>query len=169
MFPIKAKEDLPVTQIWVHSVAVRGELGPLSVYVSKPYNESDSNNNNATFRFPLQKRHWTRIYQGTHAPSRREYQWLDFSNQPVVLQPGQVRALYIHSTLEGDEAIVYDNAAHVVRHPWQAAAAAGWNRRTGRPTNTPQPRYQDAFVSIWPGKAHLSPQPFGQTPIWGWG
>ena len=168
MFPIKAKEDLPISQILLHSVAVRGQLGPLTVWVSKP-NITPSTTTTAAndppnrkhYRFPLQKRYWTKIYQRTHAPSRHAYTWLDFSHQPVVLYPGQVRALYIHSTLDSDEAIVYDNAQ--VR-PWHYASAASAARRI-----QPQARYQDGFVSLWPGKAHLSPEPFGQTPIWGWG
>ena len=172
MFPIKAKEDLPVSQILVHSVAVRGQLGPLTVWVSKANITANNNNaaaaaateadnnNRKQYRFPLQKRYWTKIYQRTHAPSRHAYQWLDFSNQPVVLQPGQVRALYIHSTLDSDEAIVYDNAQ---ARPWHYAATAA------RVQQQAQARYQDGFVSVWPGKAHLSPEPFGQTPIWGWG
>ena len=163
MFPIKAKEDVPVSQIVLNGVAVRGQLVPLTVWVSNA-EESDHANNNATatreYRFPLRARHWQKVYEATHAPSRRTYQWLHFSKTtPVILRPGQVRALYIHSTAVGDESIVYDNAN--VR-PWQYGArraAAGGS----------EPRYQDAYIQLLSGKAHLSPRPFGQTPIWGWG
>lgn len=158
MFPIKAKEDLPVTKIFLHSVAVRGQLGPLTVWVTKPHIRPNEDENARNYRFPLQSRHWQKIYEHTHEPSMRQYQWLDFSKNPIELEPGQVRALYIHSTALGDEAIVYDNAN--VRPHWQYRAARRQNARMA------QPRYQDAFVSIHTGKAHLSPRPFGQTPIW---
>jgi hypothetical protein len=157
MFPIKAKQDLPVTKIFVHSVAVRGQLGPLTVWVTKPHfrpSEDDARN----YRFPLVPRQWQKIYEHTHKPSMRQYQWLDFSKTPIELEPGQVRVLYIHSTALGDEAIVYDNAS--IRPHWRYRTDRLQNTRT-----TP-PRYQDAFVSIHTGKAHLSPRPFGQTPIW---
>ena len=155
MFPIKAKQDVPVNKIFLHSVAVRGELGPLTVWVSKPHIRPAENTRD--YRFPLQKNHWDKIYEKTHEPSMREYQWLDFSQNPIELEPGQVRAIYIHSTAPGDEAIVYDNAN--IRRQWQYGPP-------GHRGGTTEPRYQDAFVSIHTGKAHLSPRPFGQTPIW---
>jgi hypothetical protein len=109
--------------------------------------------------FPLTARYWTKVYEQVHAPSMRTYRILDFSANPVILAPGQVRALYIHSSLPGDEAIVYDNASHNPR------AFMGGPHAHQRAT----PRYEDAFVQVHSGKAHLSPRPFGQTPIWGWG
>ena len=170
MFPLKAKENVPVSQIVVHSVAVRGQLGPLTVWVTQPEitprttNRNGNNNSGGSkeYHFPLHPRNWIKIYQRVHGPSMREYQWLDFSQNPIIMRPGQVRALYIHSTLQGDEAIVYDNAS-VRPHHWHYGAAT---RRM--PTVSP-PRYTDAFVSLLTGKAHLSPRPFGHTPIWGWG
>ena len=173
MFPIKAKQDVPVSQIVLHSVAVRGHLGPLTVWVTRPdvtprEDQAGGDNANATtnnakeYRFPLQSRHWQKVYQQVHAPSMREYVWLDFSSNPIVLQPGQVRALYIHSTLPSDEAIVYDNSNHRPHH-WH------YHRPGARAGAMTTPRYTDNYISLLTGKAHLSPRPFGQTPIWGWG
>jgi len=77
---------------------------------------------------------------------------LDLSASPIVIQPGKVRVIYVHSSLPGDEAIVYDNTANNI--PWAAPGP---------------PRFEDNFISIHTGKAHLSPIPFNQSPIWGWG
>ena len=60
------------------------------------------------------------------------------------MKPGQVRALYIHSQAQGDQSIVYDDSRHL---------------------GTAGPRHDDAVITIYSGKAHLSPVPFGQTPV----
>lgn len=143
MFPIRAKTVLPVQHIVLKSVAVRGQLGSLTVWVT---NEDEQADANGQFRTRLTPRHWTKVYEQKHAPSQATYQTLEFP-QPIILHPGQIRGMYIHSTLGGDEAIVYDNSD------------------PGRSTS----RYEDRFLSIHSGKAHLSPTAFGQMPIWGWG
>lgn len=150
MFPIQAKEDLPISQLVIRSVAVRGYLGPISVHVSK-----DNNNNGEQARpdptlLDYQYRgsaHWTKVYEQIHEPSRRAYKSLVL-DLPIVLRPGQTRILYIHSTAPHDRAIVYDNSQF---------------------TAVSRARYDDAFLQIHTGLAHLSPTVFGQTPIWGWG
>jgi hypothetical protein len=150
MFPIKCKKILPIEHLIIKSVAVRGELGPLTVWVSNNSETETTINNNdgiarpphGDYAFRLSARHWTKIYEQTHLPSRRVYKVLTFDT-PIVLLPGQVRALYIHSQLQGDQSIVYDNSSH----PHPAA------------------RHDDAMLTIFSGKAHLSPVPFGQTPI----
>ena len=145
MFPIRAKTVLPVQHIVLKSIAVRGQLGSLTVWIT---NEDEHADANGHFRTRLTPRHWTQIYERKHAPSQATYQKLEFA-QPIVLYPGQVRGIYIHSTRGGDDAIVYDDS----------------DPRVGRHV----PRYEDQFLSIHSGKAHLSPTAFGQMPIWGWG
>jgi hypothetical protein len=142
MFPIKAKQLLPVEYVVIRSVAVRGMLGPMTVWVSN----ENIQPNGTSYQFPLRSRAWTKIYDKEHAPSFREYKAFQLET-PIILRPGQVRAIYIHSTLQNDDAIVYDNS------------------RSGANA----PRHQDAMVAVYPGKAHLSFEPFGTTPIWGWG
>jgi hypothetical protein len=137
MFPIRVKEYLPVEHILLHSISVRGRLGNLTVHVS---NETADGNNNTT-EIPLRANCWTQLYQGKHKMVRTGYAKLEFP-QPLLLKPGQVRLLYVHSTHDGDESIVYDNS-----------------------NGTGQPRYQDDFITIYSGKAHLSPEPFGQSPV----
>ena len=138
MFPVKCKELLPLDHVMIHSVAVRGRLGPLTVWVSKEEQSTQPRG------FRMNPRFWEKIYERTHGPSFREYVRLDLRANPIKLMPGQTRAIYIHSTLPGDEAIVYDNRK---------------DRRT----------YDDALVSILTGRAHVSTTPFGSNPIWGWG
>lgn len=91
----------------------------------------------------MSKKHWTKIYEKTHSPSFASYAELDFSSNPIILKPGAVRGVYVHSTRRGDEAIVYDNRV---------------KRRT----------HDDSFVTVLPGRAHVSERVFGSVPIWGW-
>ena len=209
MFPIKAKRSLPIHQIVINSISVRGRLGPLTVWVTKdeeayrdeekkrlaieeaaaaaaasaaaaaaaasasssspsssPTPKKSRDNLRARLsrssskkstepsstravqpirgEISMKKKHWIKIYEREHAPSFRDYTELDLSATPIVLTPGQVRGVYIHSTLPGDEAIVYDNKHKMLTH-------------------------DDGFITILPGRAHVSERPFGRMPIWGWG
>lgn len=173
MFPVKAKAILPVEKIIIHSVSVRGELGNLTVWVSNDDNISTNANgngdNNNLYTFRLHQRRWTKLYEKHHKPSRRKYDTLDLSANPIILHPGQVRAIYIHSTLPGDTAIVYDDTDYRLH--------GGYHRRNVRPTTGPGAganrsstvRYEDSCIAVFSGKAHLSNKAFGQTPVWGWG
>jgi hypothetical protein len=137
MFPVKCKDHLPVDHIVIDSIAVEGHLGPLTVWVSI----EEHRENRLEFR--MNPRFWTKIYEKVHKPSCESFQTLDLSEDPILMKPGQIRAIYIHSSRPGDEAIEYDD------------------NRNHRYT------YDDAFVSILPGRAHLSDVPFGTTPIRG--
>lgn len=167
MFPIRAKNILPIEKIIIQSVAVRGQLGNISIWISNAVSKSSNhtsrgviNNSNHqnmnTSLFRLSPKYWTKVYEQEHKPSRRVYKHMDLttSTEPVVLLPGEVRILYIHSTLESDAAIVYDNTQ---TNPF------------GGPMNASSIRYEDDKIAIHTGKAHLSFVPFGQEPIWGWG
>jgi len=186
MFPIECREVLPVNNIVITSVSVRGRLGPLTVWVSKEdrweetelcastwETKSEGQQKRRSQRQHCQQhrrltrqqskqqrsseekgiircdpRQWTKIYEKLHPPSFRSFVDLDLSSDPIVMHPGQVRGIYIHSTLPGDQAIVYDNHYGLM------------NR-----SDTPQ----DDFVRIRTALAHVSETPFGSTPIWGWG
>lgn len=148
MFPVKCKDLLPLDHLVIKSVAVRGQLGPLTVWVSN--NDAQGQNNNdsnaMTQRVRLNPRFWTKLYDRTHRPSQRVYQDLVLDS-PIRLLPGQTRVIYIHSTSPGDEAIVYDNSEY------------GMSSK----------RYEDDKLAILTGRAHVSNDVFGQEPIWGWG
>ena len=140
MFPVKCKDLLPLDHIVITSVAVRGKLGPLTVWVSN----SEASNH----QFLMNQRHWTKVYERTHPPSRHVL--VPLSIAPIVLYPGQTKAIYIHSSLPGDEAIVYDNQ----------------RRRQSSANSTTT---TDLFAKVLTGRAHVSNEVFGSTPIWGWG
>lgn len=176
MFPIKCKNILPIDHIVINSISVRGRLGPLTVWVTKDplsedavpshLDEGGSSEQTSSLEAPprrsprwatarpstvsksrsfsMKQRHWNKIYEKTHTPSFREYRELDLSSNVIILKPGQVRAVYIHSTLPGDEALVYDNKQKSKTH-------------------------DDGFITILPGRAHVSTDAFGTSPIWGWG
>ncbi|KAL3918903.1 MAG: hypothetical protein SGILL_004023, partial [Bacillariaceae sp.] len=94
----------------------------------------------------LHPRAWNKLFDRTVKASFREYQELVLDT-PIRLKPGESRVLYIHSTLPGDEAIVYDNAYY-----------GATNRR-----------FEDDKLAILTGRAHVSTECFGTEPIWGWG
>jgi hypothetical protein len=117
----------------------------------------------------MSKKHWTKIYERTHPPRYVGYTELDLSSNSVVMRPGQVKGICeygcqfyiayakissshhslsvmekdIHSTRRGDEAIVYDNKEKTKTH-------------------------DDGFITVLPGRAHVSERVFGSVPIWGW-
>jgi len=198
MFPIKAKRSLPIHQIVINSLSIRGRLGPITVWVTKseeayrdeerkrlaieqaaaasssaaaaaaaassatdvtssPVAKKSKYNLRARFsrkssksshqqqpavrpiqgQISMRRRDWVKIYEQEHRPSFREYAKLDLSANPIVLKPGEVRGVYIHSTLEGDEAIVYDNKHQRMTH-------------------------DDPFIQVLTGRAHVSEKPFGK-------
>lgn len=182
MFPIKCKDDLPVDHILIKSISVRGQLGPLTVWVTKDPTTQETPDLSSTLlslskactmkskkvnkakreekirqhgilmlkenRLIAHPSQWTKIYEKTHAPSFRTYQRLDLSDNPIILKPGEIRGVYVHSSRPGDESIVYDN----------------YGRAQDR-DDTPE----DNFVAILPALAHVSEEPFGTVTIWGWG
>jgi len=179
MFPIKCKDLLPVQHLAIRSIAVRGQLGPMTVWVSKEekdkprspranHNTTTTTTNGqastttavtATSVFRLTPSHWDKVYEAVHEPSQDVYQTFVLDT-PILLKPGQIRAIYIHSTLPGDQAIVYDNASFYLPrrglHPFAGGAPGG------RAADARTPRYDDSMLSIFTGRAHVSNRPFGQ-------
>lgn len=149
MFPVKCKDLLPLDHLLIKSVAVRGRLGPLTVWVSNRDQhqlQQGEGERPPHFRIRLDPAYWTKLYDKRHGPSRYEYKELVLDT-PIRLVPGETRVIYIHSTLPGDQAIVYDNSY------------LGQNVK----------RYEDDKLAIMTGRAHVSNDVFGQEPIWGWG
>jgi len=85
---------------------------------------------------------WTQIYSNVCPPSNKKLYTLDLSNTPIVIRAGQVRGIYIHSTLPSDKAIVYDKYSQ-------------YNNRSF-----------DSNIRILPAMAHLSNSPFSYAPLW---
>ena len=152
MFPIRCKKVLPVDHIVISSISVRGALGPLTVWVSKgttnftrncPAAYSNNARNLSAGLVEMKRMYWNKIYEKDHKPSFTQYCELKLRS-PIVLKPGQVKAIYVHSTRDGDQAIVYDNKQKDLT-------------------------YDDEFISMYAGRSHVSERPFGTIPIWGWG
>jgi hypothetical protein len=84
---------------------VRGRLGPLKVYVTPGTHRNKNEDADA----------WREVYAGEHACSFGALVELALA-EPVVLAPGGSCGLYVHSSLRGDEALVYDNQRAVATH-----------------------------------------------------
>lgn len=88
------------------------------------------------------RRSWTLCHESTREPSWRQTAELRLT-PPAALEPDTLYGFYVHCAEVGDDGIVYDNQRAEVVH-------------------------EDAFVDIFPGLAHLSPEPFsGRGPWWG--
>jgi len=169
MFPVQCEDVLPVECMLVTSISIRGQLGPITVWVSNDDND-ETNENQFTLKNPIEtalpknntcvvnkkrektmitatQSHWTKIFSKTLPPSFRTYQELDLSENPIYLDPGQVRGVYIHSSLSGDQSIVYDNYMPNVK------------------AEIPE----DLFLRLGPAMAHLSKTPFANLTNWGYG
>ena len=123
MFDLIVKELLPVQYLEVDKIWVRGGLGDLTVWMIEGSHKENFD----------KKDLWTQIYQGRHAPTR-ELVPLVLKN-PLCLPVGQQIGLYIHSTRQDDQAIVYDNERSSLSH-------------------------EDNYIAITSGCAHISPRPF---------
>lgn len=138
MFNCCCDTDLPAKYMEIQILHVRGDLGPMTVWMTSDTYE----------RKREDESQWKKVYQGNHEPSPRprrgqpvQYTALKL-NEPVRLRPGESCGLYVHSALPGDEGIVYDNGkGHVT--------------------------YQDRVLKLLPGCAHLSNRPFGTRGFWG--
>ena len=85
---------------------------------------------------------WTR-----HFSRHVNASWRDFTSlklePPLILLPGKTYGLYVHSADQGDDGVVYDNQRDEICH-------------------------EDEYIRVFPGLAHLSPDPFGADGPW-WG
>jgi hypothetical protein len=134
MFSIRSKTSLPVDFIEVTALWVRGRLGPLTVWTT-----------GGDFRergVHEQKEKWELLHNCEHSPSFQQLQELQF-DQPLRIRPDDQQSLYVHSQLQSDEGVVYDNQRSAIT-------------------------LEDEFLQVLPGIAHLSAIPF--SPVaWGWG
>mmetsp|Transcript_58352 Transcript_58352/g.139115 ORF Transcript_58352/g.139115 Transcript_58352/m.139115 type:complete len:305 (+) Transcript_58352:54-968(+) len=131
MFDVECCDGLPLEFLQIDAISVRGDLGPLTVWTTS-----------STFRGKeISMSEWECIYKREHPPSMRDYVPLNLSS-PIRMKPGERRGIYVHSTLPGDDAIVYDNQRS-------------------------QYTYKDKHLIVYPGLAHLSNRPFGKHGMWG--
>ncbi|EKX43392.1 hypothetical protein GUITHDRAFT_60480, partial [Guillardia theta CCMP2712] len=105
MVNIEACNFLPVDSLYVFSVWVRGDLGPMTVW---------STQNGYQGKEESQK-DWVCHYSKFHEPSVDQFQEMRLQ-EPICLKPGDRFGLYVHSACYGDDQIVYDNQRHHVSH-----------------------------------------------------
>jgi len=98
MFDVHCKDVLPVAFIEITSVAVRGDLGPMTVWVTPE-----------TFHGKSEDEYqWRLVYDGKHAPSPNRLVPLELV-EPVRICRGDSIGVYVHSGLAGDTGLVYDD------------------------------------------------------------
>lgn len=98
MFNIEARKLLPIHFVEIQSVFVRGDLGRMSVYITKSSYEGKLGS-------PEQ---WTRVFGPRDMEPSRDLAELALDT-PLRMAPGMRLGIYIHSESEGDRAIVYDD------------------------------------------------------------
>ena len=131
MFSLECKRELPVDFIEVYSISVRGELGPMTVWVTPD-----------TFLGKNERPDlWEKVYEGNHESSCGAFTKLSFP-RPVVVAGGTTIGMYVHSKVDGDGGVVYDNQRGHTAH-------------------------EDTFIGLGPGFAHLSNKPFSPHGFWG--
>jgi len=113
MFPVSCATSLPVSSIGISSFAVRGDLGSMTVHVTEPVPTTPS----ARTKIQPDSTLFKKVYDAHHDPStsrgttsRGKYTALVFDD-PLVIPAGFTVHVYIHSTLRGDSALIYDNYA----------------------------------------------------------
>ena len=132
MFTIECHTELPAEYLEVQSVWVRGALGPMTCWVTRKDVED-------VMEKPSE---WTRVYEAEHSASPVALTELKLV-ESIRLLRGERCGLYVHSGLQGDEGLVYDNQRGDVT-------------------------YHDKVLKVLPGLAHISNRPFGTRGMW-WG
>lgn len=131
MFCVRCKATLPVEYMQITHFHIRGEMGPVSVYSTE---RSFHGKEEAVEEWKLHFRKQLR-------PAYREFQEVELV-EPIRITPGSSVGVYIHSTLPGDQALVY-------------------SEQRGRIT------LEDRILQILPGVAHVSNRPFHPVGPWG--
>lgn len=141
MFDVRCIDSLPIEFLEISSVAVRGSLGPMTVWTTP-------NGYQGKFSTEESKSSWKLVYEQSHAPSQRQLVPLHLE-APVRLNPGESCGLFVHSKRSDDTAVVYDN----VRRFRQGDVGVD----------------NSGLLTILPGMAALDNTPFGQMGMWGEG
>jgi hypothetical protein len=132
MFDLEAKSEVPIEHVVLSEIAVRGDLGHVTVWWTP-----------GSFNpVKTKKDAWTCVYDAAHPPSPARYAALQI--HPVTIAPGSTIGLYIHCRHHEDTALVYDNRRSEVV-------------------------FEDSFIQVHAGMAHLDNVPFGGTNPWGFG
>lgn len=107
VFDVKCTDLLPIEFVEISSVAVRGGLGPMTVWTTPDTFRGKTSERNAMS-------HWRQIYKGSHSVSFRELVPFELED-PVRLGAGDSCGIFVHSRRSGDQSVVYDNQRHTRR------------------------------------------------------
>mmetsp|Transcript_4370 Transcript_4370/g.7974 ORF Transcript_4370/g.7974 Transcript_4370/m.7974 type:complete len:316 (-) Transcript_4370:33-980(-) len=133
MFDLACKSDLPLEFMEIQQIWVRGYLGPMTVWITPGSYEGKR----------CKKSEWKLVHKGVHKQSMQELSALPI-DPPLKLHAGESIGIYVHSGLEGDMGLVYNNRRSRVTH-------------------------EDPHMCILPGMAHISDVPFSPRGYWGGG
>lgn len=98
VFNIKCRTLLPVNCIVIHSVAVRGGLGEMRIFVSKGGYEG---------KLEVMSE-WQLVHHQKHETSYKTLVDMELDST-IVMAPGDTLGVYVHSSEQGDRGVVYDN------------------------------------------------------------
>lgn len=90
---------LQVATLTLRSIWVRGELGPMTVWVKDGFWDAMSRET---------QQEWHLVHSSLQPPSLASPRQLVL-NPPTDFRPGDVASVYVHSALRSDTGIVYDN------------------------------------------------------------
>ena len=99
MFNLEARRLVPFQFVEIQSLAVRGQLGNITIFSTREGYEGKQSNEEA----------WTKNFGPKHINgSLNELQEI-LLETPIRLAPGMIAGIYIHSDLPTDQGIVYSN------------------------------------------------------------
>ena len=134
MFDVKCRSLVPLEYVVVRSVWVRGNLGYLRVFATEGSHREKKEKPEA----------WRLLFEGRREPSPDVAVCLSLDAQ-LRLCRGETAGLYVHSSRNFDDSIVYDDV------------------RRG-----PRRRRVTDLLEISPGSAHLGPVPFSSEGAASW-
>lgn len=101
MFPVECLNELPIQFIEIQSIFVRGGMGLVSVYTCS----YDPTQHEHLVSVPVSN--WTRRFGPEERPSDFRRLTELVLSPPLRLAPTQIAGIYVHSEMEGDQALVY--------------------------------------------------------------
>eukprot|EP00659_Diplonema_papillatum_P018724 gene18724-28902_t len=106
VFDVECRKDgPPLEHLLIQAVKVRGQLGPMAVYVTpESYKEKVASPDE-----------WQKVHDDKHDASPDILVPLEFKT-PVKLTRGDRCGVYVHSRLPGDQAVVYDDQRGHITH-----------------------------------------------------
>lgn len=129
MFDLRGKDDLPVQEVMVYQIWVRGNLGSVSVWYT----------NGSFDTVKTQPGEWTQVYSEHQTSSYGELVPL-YLHKPIPVRPGELTGLFIHT--QDRNGLIYDNRNSDIV-------------------------FEDRFVKILPGMAHMDGSAFGNRNPFG--